>query len=227
MDLDPSRYPWPEPPCGGRLTTSGLVDCPPEAADLEGRVPVVAVGSNASPLVLARKLGALLDRGVPVAVGTVDGLVVGHSAHVSARGYVAAAPARGDGRTAVTVGWFDEDQVGALDATEPNYHRVALPADIGRGLEVEGMGNVAVPTAQVYASVHGVVGERGRPLPLGDQASILEWISRRLSDIRGPLTHERLQDVALRERVRAGLVKAGLVVRAGLGAQGRGRTSCR
>lgn len=214
MDLDPDGYPWSEPVRGGRLTTHGLVDAP--ADHLGGRVPVVAVGSNASPTVLARKLGALLREGLPVSVARVDGLVVGHSAHVSAGGYVAAAPARGTGTRRVTVGWFDEGQLAALDATEPNYRRVELPEGMEcRAAAGSGEGE-AVPGVQVYASVHGVVGERGAPLPLGAQGAVLAWISRRLPGLGRPLTHEALRRPALRERVRTGLVEAGLVVPAGL-----------
>lgn len=218
MHLDPSTYPWSEPPRTGRLTVEGLRE-DILGEDLTTRVPVVAVGSNASPSVLARKLGPALARGVPVAVGAVEGLAVGHSAHVSARGYVAAAPARGEGEHPVTVGWFDHDQLAVLDATEPNYRRVELPDDMVCRAPVKdpraGAATV-VRGAQVYASVHGVVGERGTALPLGDQALVLSWIARRLPGLGGRLTHRGLAEPALRERVRAGLVRARLVVRAGL-----------
>lgn len=218
MHLDPSTYPWTSglPARRGRLTPAGL-QAGDVGEDLDRRVPVVAVGSNASPTVLARKLGPALERGLPVSVGAVDGLAVGHSAHVSTRGYVAAAPARGPGEQRVTVGWFDPGQLAALDATEPNYRRVALPEGMACRAAVVGPGEeTVVRGAQVYASVHGVVGERGTPLPLGDQATVLAWIARRLPGLGDRLTHRRLAEPALRERVRAGLVRAGLVVRPGL-----------
>ena len=225
MHLDPSTYPWTAGLATrtGRLTAGGLREGP-LGDDLHSRVAVVAVGSNASPTVLARKLGPVLARGLPVAVGSVEGLTVGHSAHVSARGYVAAAPVRGGGAHPVTVGWFDPDQLAVLDATEPNYRRVTLPESMPCRASVEAAGEAAVVSgAQVYASVHGVVGERGAPLPLGDQATVLAWIARRLPGLGGRLTHRRLTEPALRERVRAGLLRAGLVVRPGLlpGTQGQ------
>jgi hypothetical protein len=81
---------------------------------------------------------------------------VGHSAHVSAGGYVPAAPYVGDGHTDAVVGWFDDEQLALVDATEPNYHRLALD-----------------PATQLYVSRWGVVAVDGRPLPLTDQATLL------------------------------------------------------
>src|SRR5918992_2265232 len=70
--LDGDRY-WPGRD-GGRL---------------DGRTLVLAVGSNASPVVLAGKLRRAGATGpVPMVRGDVDGLRVGHSAHVSLGGYV-------------------------------------------------------------------------------------------------------------------------------------------
>lgn len=225
MHPDPRSYPWSEPAVTGLLTTTGLDEGP--TADTAGLVPVAAVGSNASPTVLRAKLGGLLDRGLPLAPATVDGLTVGHSAHVSPGGYVAAAPARGESAGPVTVAWFDPDQLARMDATEPNYRRVGLPAEMACRLDREEETATVVPDVQVYASVHGVVGERGRPLPLVGQASVLDWIGRRLVGLGSRLTHERLREAALRERVRAGLADAGLVVRAGLDRHEQGRATCR
>src|SRR5690625_6972049 len=64
------------------------------AAPLADRTLVVAVGSNQSPAVIAakyRRFGLVSPVTTPFLSCTVQELAVGHSAHVSARGYIAAA----------------------------------------------------------------------------------------------------------------------------------------
>lgn len=207
-DLHPRDYPWAGPARTGRLGDRGFADGPP--GDLDGRVPVVAVGSNASPVVLAGKLAGLLGPGLPVAAAEVHGLAVGHSAHVSARGYIAAAPVRGDGVRSLTVCWLDEAQLATLDATEPNYRRVQLPDRMPCLV-----GGEPVAGVEVYDSVHGVLGEDGVALELRDQAGALDWLTQRLPGLDG-LDHDRLTDDTLRERVRRELVEAQLVLPSGL-----------
>ncbi|USQ75507.1 hypothetical protein [Ornithinimicrobium cryptoxanthini] len=215
--LHPSGYPWAERVRVGMLRQDAFVEG--ELSDhLQERVPVVAVGSNAAPSVLVRKLGGLLETGLPVGSGIVDGLHIGHSAHVSARGYVAAAPARGDLTQPVTLCWFDAAQLAVLDATEPNYRRVRLPGGMPcRLVTADGAGGPLVQGAQVYESVHGVLGESGHPLPLQDQDSLLRWLAERLpTEFADVLAHDHLVDVDLREQVRRALVEADLVVTSGL-----------
>lgn len=207
----PSDYPWAEPLRTGLLREDGFAPAF-LGADLEGRMPVVAVGSNASPSVLQRKLGPLLRTGAPLAVAKVDQLAVGHSAHVSARGYLAAAPYRGNGSRASLVGWFDAEQLAAMDATEPNYHRTPLPDGMSCRL-----GDHDLAGVEVYDSLHGVLGEHGVPLGLADQVDTLAWLADRLpGSLAAALDHEALTDLAARERVRIALIDAGLVLPSGL-----------
>lgn len=207
----PSGYPWSEPVRVGMLHHDGFVEA--ELADeLAERVPVVAVGSNASPTVLRRKLGSLLSTGLPVAAAVVDGLQIGHSAHVSARGYVAAAPTRGLAAQPVTVCWFDAAQLAVLDATEPNYGRIPLPGSMPCRV-----GGAPLTGAQIYESVHGVLGEAGRPLQLLDQSALLSWLGQRLpADVAAVLDHDLLTSTESRERVRTAMVAAELVLPSGL-----------
>jgi hypothetical protein len=221
--LPAADYPWAGPVPTGLVGPDGLLgqQLPPPTV-LAERVPVVAVGSNASPEVLAGKLAGSLGAGVPISPGVVEGLLVGHSAHVSARGYVAAAPARQASVSAsVAVCWFDADQLAAVDATEPNYVRRPLPADLPCRLPDA----TVVPHAQVYDSVHGVLGEHGAVLALRDQAEVLEWLAARLPEPTAyglggprhqPAAHERLADPEVRERIRADLLELGLSVDSGL-----------
>ncbi len=171
---DPRDYPWPEPAVAGVLGPDGAVRRVPYDAGA-GRVPVLAVGSNASPVVLRRKLGRLLATGLPVGTARVEGLGVGHSAHLSAGGYVPAAPFAAPAASCeVAVAWPDPDQLAALDVTEPNYVRVpvAVRCTLPDGCALDG--------AQVYDSRHGVLDDGTGPLPLTSQSEVLAWLAERL-----------------------------------------------
>ncbi|CAM4035613.1 hypothetical protein [Janibacter anophelis] len=204
--MHPADYPWTVPAVTGVVWPDGIeVGDLPSPDALAARTPVVAVGSNASPAVLVAKLGDLLATGLPVAPAVVTDLTVGHFAQVAARGFVAAAPARSPGaRRELSVGWFDDAQLAALDLTEPNYRREVLTsACTWAGGEVVG--------AQVYVSSHGLLADEGEVLPLRPQAEVLAWLGRRLPDLAHELTHDRLVDLDVRERVRLALIERGLV----------------
>lgn len=170
IPLDPIEYPW-EPVAGSGVLHDGhfehasdvdallsAVDAPP----LGDRHAVVAVGSNASPAVMHRKLsGAGVSTTVAMTIDRVHGVAVGHSAHVSMPGYIAAAPYLApDRRERFVVVHLDEDQLDAVDATEPNYRRVAMA------------------TTSLYASVWGVLAVDGVPIDRCDQRAL----HRRLAD---------------------------------------------
>jgi hypothetical protein len=78
---------------------------------------------------------------------------------VARAGYVPAAPYAGDGATQVVVGWFDPQQLAALDATEPNYVRRHLDAGV-----------------DVYTSRWGVVAVGGAAVPLTSQERLLALV---------------------------------------------------
>ncbi|MBM6405625.1 hypothetical protein JQN72_15385 [Phycicoccus sp. CSK15P-2] len=131
------------------------------AAPLAERTPVLAVGSNASADVVRHKLAS---RGVPVVVpvltGVVRGLGVAHSAHVSRAGYVPAAPVhRARARTRVVLQLLDDDQLAAVDETEPTYERVELTAT---RYPVVLSGGLRPSRVHVYAGRFGVVHLPGR-----------------------------------------------------------------
>ncbi len=204
--MRPADYPWPVPPVTGVIRPDGIAGGElPSPAVLAGRTPVVAVGSNASPDVLVRKLGDLLESGLPVAPAVVEDITVGHFAQVASRGFVAAAPALTPGaRSELAVGWFDEAQLARLDETEPNYRREVLTSSCTwAGGEVDG--------GQVYVSDHGLLADEGEVLPLRPQAEVLAWLAERLPHLAEDLTHERLTDHGLRERVRLALIERRLV----------------
>ncbi len=128
----------------------------------------MAYGANASPAVLAAKLGA----GAPASAvpATLCGFDVAYSAHVSPYGAIPATlvPSAGTA-VAVYLLRLPATALAALDATEPNYAR----ENLGAGL-------------QAYRSRHGAlrldgseqavaaVPARGRALPALTEALVLE-----------------------------------------------------
>jgi hypothetical protein len=177
----PDDYPWVDQhlrtPGVLRWDSEGFV-VQPGGADLRGRTPVAAIGSNAAPAVVARKLAALGSGWVAMEPRALSGVRVGHSAHVSVQGYVPAAPYVAAGTVRTVVGWFDDDQLALLDATEPNYLRRRLDAGV-----------------DVYASRWGVVAVDGVPVPLTGQTELLRLL-------RPPaLVGGRLSDPSVAARV--------------------------
>lgn len=175
---------------------------------------LLAVGSNASPRLLHAKLVAA---GVSSPVGCVpyevSGLGVAHSAQVSPGGYVATTAYAAPGTsTRVVASWFDPDQVAALDATEPNYRRLPLPAG------VQG----APGRAEVYVSRWGVLAPRGQPLTPRSQPEVHAVLARdpalaRLLPLDDPVgTVQALRRPEVQARVRERLRELGWVASTGL-----------
>ncbi|MBB5140063.1 hypothetical protein HNP84_009828 [Thermocatellispora tengchongensis] len=167
---------WGVPEAGVRLAdflaSAGV-------APVRERVPVVAVGSNAAPAQLRRKFAALGARLVlPMTMATVRGIAAGVSGHVNRHGYVPATPVVGDFRSRLFVGWFDREQLGVLDVTEPNYVRRLVPEG---AVTLES--GVGVRNCHCYAGRHGHLAERecGTPVLLGSQAAVIAWLLRRSS----------------------------------------------
>ncbi|MHC3004546.1 hypothetical protein [Gordonia metallireducens] len=172
------------------MSASVVVERDPQSAPPPGTRLVVAVGSNAAPSVLRRKLGHLDPTGVlHLTRVRVANITVGHSAHVAVRGYVPAAPVRaGHGTVETVAAWLSPPQTEALDLTEPNYDRRTvnthdhplilgdprLPADAP-----------ATPDEfDIYVSRHGVLADPAThtPLPFGTQAGVFGWLQRHLDD---------------------------------------------
>ncbi|MGQ4363319.1 hypothetical protein [Streptomyces sp. SAS_272] len=172
----PLSYPgvWP--------AGSGLLDgdewLPLDRLTHPGRTPVVAVGSNASPAQLRHKLAAFdVSAAVPMTRARVTGVEVGVSAHISRAGYVSASPVHAPAVTReLFVIWLDAGQLDVLDATEPNYDRVLLPAP---GFRVELEDGEALLDAFAYVNHHGVLHD-GSGVPRshpGQRALITELLA--------------------------------------------------
>ena len=223
--LDPLGYPWAEP-----LVTD------PQSAQARAGELVVAVGSNGSPSVVRAKLTAAGAGGVVAFIACrLRGVRVGHSAHVSVRGYVAATPVAepgGDGVDLVA-SWFDPLQLAALDATEPNYDRIWLPSS-GSGLTLAD--GTHPDGCWVYDSRWGALADEGRPLDLRPQRRLHDWLlsdpvlARWLAPGTTSAIMTALGDAGLRTRIREQWAGSGRAVPSGLragrraeGAQGRTR----
>jgi hypothetical protein len=139
------------------------------AVPVERRTAIVAVGSNAAPDVLRRKLArAGAGAVVPFLAVSLDHIGVGHSAHVSAPGFVAAAPYHSPGAvTPAVVALLDDQQLRCVDTSEPNYRRRLIDE----------------PGQQwIYESRWGVLATSpgdARPLPLCAQDALLAHLVER------------------------------------------------
>lgn len=174
-------YPWVADPAGYA----------PLEIRREGRTLMVAVGSNASRAVLTTKLADVGGVDISPARVVVHGIAVGYSAHVSARGYIPAAPFASPGATStLTAFWLDDEQLAALDRTEPNYHRLTVTTTshpLRERLDdvdsVPVRSPVPVREFAVYASRHGVLTDRqSTPLPFSTQGAVLAHLAEDLDD---------------------------------------------
>jgi hypothetical protein len=180
--------------------------------------PVLAVGSNASPAQLQRKLiNAGLRALIPITAVSVRGLAAGVSAHVSRPGYLPATPIPSAGAASdLWVLWLDEAALAAVDATEPNYDRVRLldrcPVRLTTGQPVT--------ECWVYQSRHGyLLNNRGEPRRLTDQPTLISALLAEipaLPSLAGTSPQEwieRTRDAAVRDAIREVFGSAGLVRR--------------
>ncbi|MFJ4201003.1 hypothetical protein ACIP2Y_15425 [Streptomyces sviceus] len=162
----PLRYPGAWPADSALLDGDRLV---PLAGPLpldrwchEGRAPVLAVGSNASPGQLRHKMAEFaITSPVPMVKARVTGVDVGVSAHVSRMGYVSASPFEAPCAVReLFVIWLDAEQLAVIDASEGvplphgNYGRAWLPSPEVR---VELPGGVTLPGVHSYVNRHGVL----------------------------------------------------------------------
>lgn len=192
--LDPGGYPW-TPVRGSGVLVDGHFEVTAEiddvldthgASPMRSRHRVLAVGSNASADVMDRKMARVGVRSpLPMTVVRHDGIAVGHSAHVSLPGFIAAAPYRcGRCSRRFVMVHPDDEQVEALDATEPNYVRT----------DHDG--------AWLYASRWQVLAHDGMPVTLRPQADLHRTLAeiderfrerfaeRMPADVTGMLAHD-------------------------------------
>jgi hypothetical protein len=140
-------------------------------------VKLLSYGANASPVELARKLAGT-DPVVPVVLTEMGDLDVVFSAHASPRGGLGAAVQRSPGTwIEVALTFIDEELIPLIDATEPNYDRIAMPA---RGVEfyVSKHGCLVLDGSEVALSA---VRARGRRFPEMSTIEAVEAVRRRIA----------------------------------------------
>lgn len=189
------------------------------AAPAAERVPVLAIGSNACGAQMRHKAAAEgFDLVVPTIKAQVDGLVVCCAPYVGGLGYVPATAARAAGTTAeLFVQFLDPDQLAGVDRTEPGYRRVLLDAEDGVTVTLasgERLGGI-----YAYLADGGHLTEDDAVLPLGDQATLLDFVRTRsdaLRDLLGDSAEEACRRVrdepGLAAQTARGLREAGVVV---------------
>ena len=191
------------------------------------RAPVLAVGSNAAPSQLRLKfqgsqrlasdtagggggvVGGLANPGAPLVtpmvLAEVEGLASGIAGMVSRPGYLPATPVVGRHlRSRLFVQWLDARQLATLDATEPGYRRVLLPA----GDPAERGVRITLPSGEVLGACYAYVAARGHllvdgdggPTLLGDQRELLTRLlgaSRRLRSELGTTADSWVERITL------------------------------
>lgn len=149
-------------------------------ATIDSRVLVVAVGSNASPAVMADKFSdnvRSVSTVLPFVRCSISGISVGHSAHVSKRGYIAAAPfAKTNATSELWASWLDLSQLEVLDSTEPNYQRVLVSSS---DYPIRTESGESPESYYIYESIHGVIASDFQPREFTSQASLFEWLALR------------------------------------------------
>lgn len=156
------RYPFPAPPRSYVLLAGRALELPADGADLSGRRPLLAYGSNASPESLARKLASEPDAPLPMLRAVLDDFDVVYSAHVSPYGAIPAALAASPGTAApVFVALPTERQLWALSKTEPNYDLTTLS-----GIDCRCDGELTFTELDAFVSRHGSLSVGGTALAL-------------------------------------------------------------
>lgn len=159
-------YPFPRPPSSvlidrGRVRELHRLD----AALLEGRTPLLAYGSNASPESLGWKFPHARDAVVPLVHATIHDLDVVYSSHVAVYGSIPATLQRSPGTAAEAfVAFVTEHQLGLVEAWEINSTFEELEIEVELELE-----DGARPRALgAFVSRHGCLTAGGAEIALAE-----------------------------------------------------------
>lgn len=182
-------YPWARP--GGSFALDGDSHVPlqaPALADVDGRAPLLAIGSNGAPATLTRKLAHLppAERRLPVEAGWLDGLDVVAAGFPTVYGSFAATLTASPGTALrASVLWVTPAQLTALAWTETSY-RLGRLEDVPFRPDVP---HARAPGALLaFVSRWGALTVDGAPCPLAG----LEATGR----ARTPWSQEALLDHA-------------------------------
>lgn len=143
----------------------------PGDADLRGRTPVLAVGSNQSPDQLARKFAHMPGPvRVPVTRCRLEGFDVVYATHITRYGAIPGNlhPAPG-ARVRLSVTWLDPEQLEVMHETELTGENYVFGRLEGAALRLENGQGLAEVLA--YVSLNGALNCDGRPAGLAALAA--------------------------------------------------------
>lgn len=183
-------YPFPVPGRSYVFRNGQPVEMPPDGFDSNGRVPVLAAGSNQSHEQLARKYSVLPGHvEIPVQKGMLKDFDSVYAAHLAGYGSVPSTfhPSEGT-RVTTYVLWLDDAQLNRMHETERNYTYDHLEAVT---VEIDG-GGTELREAFAYTAKVGCVNVDGSPvalmeidardrtLPSMSQPQMLDFVRSRL-----------------------------------------------
>lgn len=165
--LDRARgYPYPFP--RESFVWSDGEELPFDPGLREGRTPVLAFGSNQSPVQLARKFGHQTGHSIPVERAVLHGFDVVYSAHIAAYGAVPAMLQAAPGAAVdLAITWLDDVQLSMMHETElkaANYFYAEL-----RDVRLDVISGPTMERAFAYVGTRGHLraeGGDGHPVPL-------------------------------------------------------------
>jgi len=153
-------------------------------ASLEGRTPVLAVGSNLSPAQIARKFPVESDGAVPVLRVDLNGFDSVYSAHITQYASIPATLVRASGVTvSLGVTWLTDAQLTRMHATEipgENYRFAHL-----ENLDCHAVDGKTISSLFAYISTRGHIVDNKTPIPLAEiHAKGRVWSAKSQPDIQ-------------------------------------------
>jgi hypothetical protein len=163
-------YPFPANGCSYLFRKDGLRPLTSvDSAVFDGRVPVIAHGSNRSPEQLQRKFTDLpaAETSIPVTRAWLADHDVVYSAHVTQYGAIAANLRSAPGTTVeIYVTWLSDPQLNRMHETELGGENYAYGRLSGISLKIEAGPTALLDNAFVYLSVHGCLPQEDQPIGL-------------------------------------------------------------
>ncbi len=139
-------------------------------ANLKSRTPVLAVGSNQSPVQLARKFKGCHWGAIPVLRMRLDGFNVAYSPHIASYGAIPGTLHEAQNvQVTLFVNWLNSAQLIRMHETEITGANYSFGLLVNLNVEVE----VGPPLDSVftYASTHGTLCDACGPIPIAEVGS--------------------------------------------------------
>ncbi len=159
----------------------------------DGRIPVIACGSNRAPRQLAWKYRDVANAAIPVERAWLADFDVVHVAHLTGYGSIAATLQHVEAmRVEVSITWLTEDQLALMHQTESvgsHYHyarldRIALNGEVGGRLDSAFAYATILGCLSVSGGLVGLAAVRaeGRPHASMSQSEIQTHVRTRLGE---------------------------------------------